>query len=166
MINNPIIYKFFNEFTNHRKKTNKVMVFSSRPFSIIFKDKDHWWGPPAIWKRRPFQTHVEEFSLYVWSSGWQFLRTTMGNPIRTRCLWWIKGCYDLFNHFESYRNTIQSQINSRRGNSERDHQEIINESSLFLGKVFSKQFCFIRFFFLLKIASHFTNWSIYKLLKK
>ena len=117
-------------------------------------------------KEDPFRHMLKSSACMYGSSGWQFLRTTMGNPIRTWCLWWIKGCYDLFNHFESCRNTMQSQINSRRGNSERDHQEIINESSIFLGKVFSKQFCFIRFFFLLKIASHFTNWSIYKLLKK
>ena len=32
MINNPIIYKFFKDFTNYRKKTNKAVVFSSRHF--------------------------------------------------------------------------------------------------------------------------------------
>ena len=28
MINNPIIYKFFKNFTNHRKKTKRAVVFS------------------------------------------------------------------------------------------------------------------------------------------
>ena len=30
-----IIYKFFKDFTNHRKKTNRVVVFSSKPFLDI-----------------------------------------------------------------------------------------------------------------------------------
>ena len=33
----PIIYKFFNDFTNHRKKTNRVVVFSCRPLPNILK---------------------------------------------------------------------------------------------------------------------------------
>ena len=32
MINNSIIYKFFEDFTNHRKKTNRALVFSYRSF--------------------------------------------------------------------------------------------------------------------------------------
>ena len=35
IIYNPIIYKFFKDFTNHRKKTNRVVVLSSRPFPNI-----------------------------------------------------------------------------------------------------------------------------------
>ena len=31
MINKPIIYKFFKDFTNHRKKTNWVVVFCTKP---------------------------------------------------------------------------------------------------------------------------------------
>ena len=43
VINNPIIYKFFIDFTNHSKKTNSVvdLDLSSRPFPNIFKYKDH-----------------------------------------------------------------------------------------------------------------------------
>ena len=37
MINNPILYKFFKDFTNHRKKTDRAVVFSSRPFPKILK---------------------------------------------------------------------------------------------------------------------------------
>ena len=33
----PIIYKFFSDFTNHRKKTNTVVVFSCRPLPNILK---------------------------------------------------------------------------------------------------------------------------------
>ena len=39
--NNPIIYKLFKDFTNHRKKTNRAVVFSCRPFSNILKYRDH-----------------------------------------------------------------------------------------------------------------------------
>ena len=31
-INNPIIYRFFKDFTEHRKKINRGVVFSCRPF--------------------------------------------------------------------------------------------------------------------------------------
>ena len=37
----PIIYKFFNDFTNHRKKTNGAVVFSCRPFPNTVKYRDH-----------------------------------------------------------------------------------------------------------------------------
>ena len=41
VINNSIIYKFFKDFTNHRKKTNMVVVFTCRPFPNILKYRDH-----------------------------------------------------------------------------------------------------------------------------
>ena len=38
VINNFIIYKLFKDFSNHRKKTNRVVVvFSCRPFPNILK---------------------------------------------------------------------------------------------------------------------------------
>ena len=43
MINNPIIYKFFKDFTNHRKKINRAVVFSCRLFPNILKIQ----GPPT-----------------------------------------------------------------------------------------------------------------------
>ena len=39
-INNPIIYKFFRDFTNHRKKINMAAVSSCRPFPNILKYRD------------------------------------------------------------------------------------------------------------------------------
>ena len=37
MINNPIIHKFFKDFTNNGKKTNRAVVFRSKPFpNILF----------------------------------------------------------------------------------------------------------------------------------
>ena len=52
----------FTSFNNHRKNTNRVVVFSSRPFSNIFKYRDHWWNLPTIRKTRLLQTLIEEFS--------------------------------------------------------------------------------------------------------
>ena len=50
----PIIYKFFKDFSNHSKKTNRVVAFSSKPFQNIFKYRDHQWDLPKIWKTRLF----------------------------------------------------------------------------------------------------------------
>ena len=41
MINNPIIYKFFKDFTNHRKKNNRAVVCSCRPIANILKYEDN-----------------------------------------------------------------------------------------------------------------------------
>ena len=41
LINNSIIHKFFKDFTNHRKKTNRAVVFSCTLFPSILKYKDH-----------------------------------------------------------------------------------------------------------------------------
>ena len=48
VINNPIIYALFKDFTNHRKKTNRVVAFSSRPFPSILKYRDHKWDFPTL----------------------------------------------------------------------------------------------------------------------
>ena len=61
MINNPIIYKLFKDFTNHRKKTNRTVVFSSRPFPNILKYRDLWWNLPTIWKTRLLKTLSQLF---------------------------------------------------------------------------------------------------------
>ena len=55
----PIIYKLFKD---HRKKTNRAVVFSSRDFPNILKYRDHKWKLPTIWKTRLLKTLVEEFS--------------------------------------------------------------------------------------------------------
>ena len=36
LIQNPIIYKFFKEFTNHRKKTNKQAFTHLDSVSLLF----------------------------------------------------------------------------------------------------------------------------------
>ena len=40
MINKPIIHRFFKDFTNHRKKTNRAALLSCRPFPNILKYSD------------------------------------------------------------------------------------------------------------------------------
>ena len=53
---------FFKDFTNHREKTNRTVVFSIRAFPNVLKYRDHQWDSLTIWKTRLFQTHIEEFS--------------------------------------------------------------------------------------------------------
>ena len=62
MINNPIIYKFFKDFTKKIKETNKVVIFSCRLFPNILKFRDHHKGFLKIWKTKLLQTLNEEFS--------------------------------------------------------------------------------------------------------
>ena len=40
VINKPIIYKFFQNFTNHRQKTNRTLLLSHRTYPSILKYKD------------------------------------------------------------------------------------------------------------------------------
>ena len=61
VIKKSIIFKFFEEFTNHIKKTNRTVVFSDRPFIKLFKNWDHRRDLPTIWNTRLLQTPIEEF---------------------------------------------------------------------------------------------------------
>ena len=62
MINSFIIYKFFKDFINHRKKTSRVVAFSYRPFPNILKGT-----LMQIWKSANIYVfmwkYVEEFTL-------------------------------------------------------------------------------------------------------
>ena len=64
VINNSIIYKFFKDFTNHRMKTNRVVVFSSRPFPNILKYRNHKRDLPIIWKTRLWDIHSDRYWYY------------------------------------------------------------------------------------------------------
>ena len=72
MINNPIIYKFFKDFTKHRKTSNWAVVLSSRYFSILkYREQDYG-------KQDSFR-HLLKSSANMWERfGWQFFRTTIG----------------------------------------------------------------------------------------
>ena len=52
--------------TTEGRLTNRMVVYSSRPFTNILKYRAHQWDLQKIWKTRLFQAHIEEFSLYVW----------------------------------------------------------------------------------------------------
>ena len=58
-INKLIICNFFKDFTNHRKKTKKVVVFNCRSLSNIPKYRNHIRNLPTIWKTRLLQTHIK-----------------------------------------------------------------------------------------------------------
>ena len=62
VIINRIIYKFFKDFNNDRKKTNRTVVFSCRSFPNICKYRDYRWNLLTISKRRLLKTLIEEFS--------------------------------------------------------------------------------------------------------
>ena len=62
VINKPVIYKFVEDFSSRRKNTNRVVVFSCRPFLNILKYRNPRGDLPTIWKTRFFQTRIEEFS--------------------------------------------------------------------------------------------------------
>ena len=76
MINKPIIDKFFKDFTNHKKKTNRTVVFSCRPFPNILKYRDHWRELLTIWKTRLFRNILNSSASMYESSGSLFLNAT------------------------------------------------------------------------------------------
>ena len=78
MTNNAIIYKFFKDFTNHRKKTNGAVVFSCIPFPSILKYRDHWWELLTIWKTRLFQTLEDTYSY------WRHIHNNKQKPLLSR----------------------------------------------------------------------------------
>ena len=76
MINNPIIYKFFKDFTNHRKKTNRVVVFSCRSFSNILNTgtTNETFQHSGI--QDSFRKILKSSANIYESSGLQFFRTS------------------------------------------------------------------------------------------
>ena len=65
VINNPMIYKFLKDFTNHRQKINGVKVFSCRPYL------------QGLSMRQDSFRHILKSSASMYeSSGSQFFRTT------------------------------------------------------------------------------------------
>ena len=78
MNNNSIIYKFFKDFTNHRKKTNRVVVFSSRPFPNILNTGTTDETFQQSGKQDSFRHLLKSSASMHESSGSQFFRTTTG----------------------------------------------------------------------------------------
>ena len=78
MINNPIILKFFEDFTNHRKKTNWAVVSSSRPFPNILNTGNIDETFQQSGKEDSFRQSLKNLASKYESSGSQFFRTTTG----------------------------------------------------------------------------------------
>ena len=76
MVNNPIIYKFFKDFTNYRKDTNRAVGFSSRPFATFLNTgtTDETFQQPG--KPDSFIHILKSLASMYENSGSQFLRTT------------------------------------------------------------------------------------------
>ena len=94
VINNLIIYKFFKESINHKKKTNRVVVFSCRCVPNILKYCDHSLNFPKIRRSRLIETQIEKFSWYIWNFSFTVLQNYHWNIMKTRNLQVIKFGYD------------------------------------------------------------------------
>ena len=90
VINKRIIYKFFKEFVNHKKKTNRVVVFSCRCNPNILKYCQHRLNVPKIRRSRFIETQIEKFSWYIWKFRFPVLQNYHRNTMKTRNLWVIK----------------------------------------------------------------------------
>ena len=67
---------FFKDFTKHRIKINRKIVFSCRHFPSIIKCRDHRWDLPTIQKTRLLQTKLLRFQLVRTAS--KFFTNTTG----------------------------------------------------------------------------------------
>ena len=66
VINNPILSKFFKDFTNHRNNTNRVVVFSWRAFPNILQYWNHWWNLSTLWKTRLLKGNPNSQGILNW----------------------------------------------------------------------------------------------------
>ena len=85
---------FFKEFINHRKKTNRAVVFSCRCFSNILKYCNHRLNFPEIRRSRFIQTQIEKFGWYIWKFRLTVFQNYHWNTIKTRNAEVIKVGYD------------------------------------------------------------------------
>ena len=69
MINKLFICKFFKDFTNDRKSTNKVIAFSCRSLPNILRYRDHTWNLPTIRTIRDSFRHINNLTNMYESSG-------------------------------------------------------------------------------------------------
>ena len=78
MINNPIIYKFFKDFTNHRKKTNRAVVLAVDISPTFLNTGTTEETFQQSRKQDSFRHLLESLASMYESSGSQFFRTTTG----------------------------------------------------------------------------------------
>ena len=96
VVNNPIIYKFSKDFTNNRKKSNRMVVFRYIPLPNILKymvnisDLHTTWKtkfPQIYWRAQLECTKVQ-------AQTW-IKEPPLGYNQDHICLWWVKIGYDL-----------------------------------------------------------------------
>ena len=78
LFSNSFIYKYFNQFSNHKKKTKKVTIFSRRPLHNVLNT----WTTVEAFHHSGKQDSLRQIlknlvSMYA-SSGSQFFRTIDG----------------------------------------------------------------------------------------
>ena len=69
VINKLIINKFFKEFINHKKRTNRAVAFSCRCLPNILKYCYHIWNFPKIRRSRFIQAQIEKNSANTYESS-------------------------------------------------------------------------------------------------
>ena len=98
MINKHIIFKFFREFINHEKKTNRAIVFSYNCLPNILKYCDHRWNFPKF--RRFWRIKIHSDTnwkiqlIYIWKFRFTVLQNYHWNTKKMGNLWLIKVGYD------------------------------------------------------------------------
>ena len=75
MINNPIIYKFFKDFTNHRRKTNRVVFLAVELSSTFLNTGTTNETFQQSGKQDSFRHILKSSANMYESSGSQFFRT-------------------------------------------------------------------------------------------
>ena len=141
VINNAIIYIFFKDFSNYRKKTNRTVVFSWRSFPSILKNRDNWWNLLTISKTRKLQTPLTSSTSIYESSGSQFFTAT------TR----IQSGPDTFDKsrfavtFLTILRVTEILFSFRLVPQGETGKEIPESLRLVFRKAFSRQFCLVRY---------------------
>ena len=98
MISKYIIFKFFIEFTNHERNTNRAVVFSYRCLPNILKYCDHRWNFPKF--RRFWRIKIHSDTnwkiqlIYIWKFRFTVLQNYHWNTKKMGNLWVIKVGYD------------------------------------------------------------------------
>ena len=77
MINNSIIYKSFEDLTNHRKRTNRAVVLVVDLFPTFLKTGTTDETFQQSGKRYSFRQILKSSAKMYESSGSQFFRTTL-----------------------------------------------------------------------------------------
>ena len=116
VINKPITYKYsditFKDFANHRKKANRVVVFSHMRLSLTFFNSGNTdeivqqSGKQNSFRHLLKKSSASKFRLIV-------LQNHHWNTVSTRCRWGVKVGYDL-NHLGNYTDSMDFQRSSIR----------------------------------------------------